>query len=266
MRIDLKMRPKMPRSEASGIRSVARLVCGLVCVVGLLGYRSTQTRADNQSATTQSTSDKAWVEAWLARTTITKPQAWTPVAVTVQMPNGSYVEIKGKKGTYVFQTAGSQEDPRGVIAFTNSTTGHAWIGPEMDLYLETPSGILGLSQKLGADFEWYPSAIGNANPDGTADNLLNSYDQQKKYIELIDPRAVGFTDLRDILNIRFFNRFPGAMVDARAKINDCRMVDGTLELNIESPTGAFHARIWIDIKTKQVVKAIEDGKRVYPKE
>ena len=67
-------------------------------------------------------------------------------------------------------------------------------------------------------------------------------------------------DLRDALNPWFFTAAPFGSQPGGAKIERIRLSNKKLRLDLASPTGAYKASVWIDLKTWNVVNVVQDGK------
>jgi len=184
------------------------------------------------------------------------------------MQDGAAIAVEAKMGTYSFRTLGRAPEDDLVMALKNPETGHCWIGlvrqPPSDFYIDTKEGILSLFN-VPWGFHWFTRAITNTGSNQSIDDIIKMYDKRKEYLNMDDTSA-GATNFRDVLKVYFFGRVPEASVEDPAKIADMRITHGQLEVKMVSPHGDFQAHVWIDLKTKQVTKAYEDGKQVFPEE
>ena len=203
-------------------------------------------------------------KAWLARTTIKIPETWEPVSVTLLLQDGTQAKVSGRRGTYVFQTQGGFPEDWPAVAFVDPSSGHAWVGREMDIYVQDKEGIVGV-QNFSPSFYWYESSIPDLAAGKRIDSLTDQYNDQKKYLGLNDPPTVD-TFLRDDLSPWFFYAHPGSSQAGFAKILETHVSHGQLEMALESPGGDRHAQVWIDLSTRKLVKAVEDGKGLLPKD
>jgi hypothetical protein len=203
---------------------------------------------------------------WIDPSLIEKQRDWSPTAVLLNKDDGSSVPVKAMRGAYRFGRPPGRVAEIPCILFIDAQTRQVWAGRGWDFYVETGEGIFGIWDTGFGILRWHTSAIEKLKPGETLEVLLKRYDSERKYSNLLRPPDAGETDLRGMLNREFFNATPGSSNPGPVTFTDIALHDDTLEVQIESPTRAFHAQVWIDVKSKKVVKSVEDGDQVFPKQ
>lgn len=148
--------------------------------------------------------------------------------------------------------------------------GATWVGPQQDFYVETESGVVG-GKKWGDAVLWCESLLGKrANENSDLDTLLARFDKEVDGNALMTaynggyPRGESYlkrlTDFRWVL----LNIY-GQMPDSGGDISGVQVEGNTVRLDLKGCTAESSATVWIDITTKKLLKAVEDGKQVFPK-
>lgn len=173
-----------------------------------------------------------------------------------------------------------------VTAFVTATE-QPWVGPEQDFYIETESGILGGTKWNGSSILWCESLVAKRKHqrndlaavlrrfrwEVSASRLADACDPEgdQRYptfgetrpplmpqyrVKLLERR---FTILSS-LSKNFFGYLMGGY-----DLQVSKMTGATITLDLRDKSGHVSATIWIDIKSREVVTAEENGKQVFPK-
>lgn len=196
---------------------------------------------------------------------VTMMNPWSPCAVLLYQADGSTVPLKAERATYRFHVPSSSQPStdfrRNVMVFFNPATGHVWAGRDVDYYVETPHGTVGIWLSPGG-VRSFDSAMKQIESKEVLDGLVDRYRREKGYFKLLDGPAQE-TNLRRWVELEFFEPFPmGAAPPILAKVLRMQVKEGQLHLGLESPTGAYHASCDIGLETRQVVRAENEGKSV----
>ena len=152
-----------------------------------------------------------------------------------------------------------------IAAVVADATGDEWVGKKTDLYLETRSGIVGISLPRSGVLIWDRGLMRSTHSTEGVDQLIKRFETQADYTQLLktyDP----VTDLRSILSADFFTPMPEqAIAMGSARITSYTLADGKLQLTMASRIKAHTASLWIDLEKRAVVKAIEDGEQIVPR-
>ncbi|MDB5318449.1 MAG: hypothetical protein JWN40_80 [Phycisphaerales bacterium] len=205
---------------------------------------------------------------WVARTITTTTQPWKASAVLIYSQDGTSAPLEARQAQYLFHTPPSTNPyadfSYDATVFVNPATGHVWAGRKVDCYIETATGIVGFWPGPGGDMRWYDSAIKEMKPKERLDGLVQRFEREKGYFKLHEDTMQG-TDLNPFVEVDFFAPFPMSSAPPTfAKILEMNVINGQLFLRLESPTGEYHASVYIDIKTREVVRAFNEGKQVFP--
>jgi hypothetical protein len=206
---------------------------------------------------------------WVGRTTVTTMGPWRACAVLVYAQDGTSLPLEARQAQYRFHTPPTTNPnldfSYDATVFLNPATGHVWAGQKVDYYFETPTGIVGFWPGPGGDMRWYGSAFKEIIPKERLDGLVERFERQKGYFKLHDDTIPG-TDLNPFVQEDFFEPFPmSSAPPGFAKIVEMNVKNGQVFLRLESPTSQYHASVYIDIKTRKVVRALNEGKQVFPK-
>jgi hypothetical protein len=219
------------------------LLClALVLSGGLFNFASTARCAGVKNA----------YEPWVSET--------NTIYYCTEIPSAS---IQGKRSTYQFQINSNQFFDIPVSIFTNEKTGHIWAGRSASFYIETDSCIFGLTL-VGGALRYEKSWNVKITDKEEAEALEKTFERQFDPSILLRP-SWPVVDLRRILNPWFFTAVPMGSQPGKAKIQRIRTEHKQLQLDLVSPTGMYKASVWINLVNWEVIKAVENGKPVYPK-
>ena len=224
------------------MKSKTLLALALVSGGGLFGC-STTGQAMTLKVTTNTT--------WTART-----NALYSLAGTVRMLNT-------KEGACTFQTASGQTFDIPAVVLVNDATKTVWAGRKAEYYIETDSGIVGIRLDGGV-LQWDSGLITKLKPGETLEDVIHRFETEVDHLQLGNP-PTQWIEIKRVINPLFFTDPPGSSRPGDATIKKFAINKGELQLDLESPTGIYKASIWIDIKTRNIVKAIENGQQVFPK-
>jgi hypothetical protein len=262
-------RDRSQRRRTPTIRRAGRVLWLLHCV-GLCGICGCATRRDinNVDELPATTSGTTTAEStWTAQVRSTMTDPWTVGAVLLYRRDGSTVPLKSRKATYVLRFPGSTRPLGDALAeskvFHDPTTGRAFAGQDTEYYVETADGIAGFRYAFGV-LQWFDSAITKAASKDTVDDLVHRYQGDKLYYKLHEGSTQD-TDLRPFVPWEFFTDPPGSSTSGRIFMVDMKLKGEELMLRIDSPTRIYHATFYIDTKSKEVVRALNEGKEVFPK-
>lgn len=167
-----------------------------------------------------------------------------------------------------------------VTAFVTGS-GKMWAGPKRDFYIETDSGIVGGSG-WGACVYWCESMVGNrADEKLDTDAVVRIFDSEARAIGLYDAMnpvggfmekkydPTGFQKLlkasKQVTNLwPFLEEVFDSMLGGY-KIRGRAITGNAVQLDFTNENRQATAFVWIDIKSKEVVRAVENGKQVFPK-
>jgi len=201
------------------------------------------------------------------------------------------VKVVGKKAQC--KVTGQYFGPNefAIAPFTVFVTdgGEVWAGPEQSYYLETASGVIGIRTRSRA-IEWCESLVSKQKDKTALEEILRHVESTMTAQEIRSGVKAGtdrnnsrdrFTGLDMLQSIYFcpnavdnlhvaFSTITGLHTVNVAAI---RVEGGELHMELRDgkypgvniPLGRYSATVWIDIKTRKVTKAIENGKQVFPK-
>jgi hypothetical protein len=264
-----------------------KLLLGLALVlsgglVGLFNYAS----ADETNAPASTNTAQSYAAA-------TVKSNWMDAKVILYRTTGGAVQLYAKR-EIVTVRFGPYTNDVNVVAFVDPDTGNAWVGSSFDFgqifYLETESGIVcgnvffGGAAALGAPrrdingvivgsevsgrVNWDRSFVARVNRGETVDAAIEQFNKHTE-LKSVDSgmRQERRTFLGDNLHRVENGLNPWLFQDERhgsqfkiTTIEAIDVSDGKLRLDLKSPTGNHKASVWIDLKTWQVVKTIQDNK------
>jgi hypothetical protein len=158
-----------------------------------------------------------------------------------------------------------------VTAFV-SDQGGIWAGPEQEFYVETQSGIVGGTLRHGI-LLWCESLVSKrANERCDINSVVARFEKEVDGPSLATAYNGGenrtaetllkrLTDLREFLTYKFFRD----AVNAGGVFQSSLITGDDLQLNLKSNDGLSTASLWLNLKTRKVVKSVVDGKQVFPK-
>jgi hypothetical protein len=172
--------------------------------------------------------------------------------------------VSGKQSIYQFQFSPGHPIDLPVSVFVDNKTGRFWAGRRANLYVETDAGIFGMCLPLDGYLRFDASLIHQVAQGENLDALIDQFKKQITPSLVLKPAIHGI-DLRSPLNPWFFTAVPYGSQPGCATIKHIKLDGKKLQLDLVSPTGVYKASVWIDLKTWKLVKAVEDGKKVFPK-
>ena len=260
-------------------------LCLTLVLIGILFGCSTTARADE-------TNMPALTNAAQSYATATVKTNWMDAKVTLYRTTGGVVQLDAKREVVTVRY-GPHTNDVDVVAFVDSDSGNAWVGSSFGFaaifYLETESGIVRGNMlfsrlELGAPRPNEHDVINGALAFGVV--IWNrSFVPSVKRGENVDAAIVQFNkniDLKSVesgmrqerrtilensragvetgLNPWLFQDEGHGSQFVETTIEAVDISNGKLRLDLKSPTGSHKASVWIDLKTWQVVKVIQDGK------
>lgn len=164
-----------------------------------------------------------------------------------------------------------------VTAFVTKK-GNVWLGPEgpeLNFYIETEKGVLrGCEQGLG-EILWADSLITRSrDTKNSLDELIAQFERKPDGDALHDAGIIcrrendkiRYTHFREPLD--WSHRLPissGRLTGA--SIAKIEVTGNTVRVELENkdPEINYAVSVWINLKSKGIIKAVEKGKQVYPK-
>ena len=149
-----------------------------------------------------------------------------------------------------------------VTAFVLPNSTKAWVGYQHDAYVELDSGIVGLMVRDSSGFiDWRNSIVQNAKSKDallaaapTAETLRLSLSEKER------------TDIRNIFaDSDFFAAGPRAANAGKIEVSGIDFADDLLKIELENLTTSRQGQVWIDPQTREIRKAMENGKQTFPK-
>jgi len=263
----------------------------ILCLALVLGGGFV-TRADETNAPVSTNATQSYVDP-------TVETNWTVIKVTLHRTNGRTEQLDAKR-VLIKDRAGSYNTDENVVAFVDPQTGNAWVGPipwaEPYFYLETETNIVcgmlafGVTELNGVTsndpniingasawagmiwrYSYVPNVTRGKNEDGAVEEFIKELNINDGWIGL--PRRVGQTwfpinePQRGEKGLNAWLFLP-VEKNGLAMIGAVEVSEGKLRLDFKGPDGehlsgsrgVHTASVWIDLKTWQVVKAIQDGK------
>jgi hypothetical protein len=191
--------------------------------------------------------------------------------------NRDSVDAQAKEADYLLRTEpGSFRDSFHTLitAFVVSESRHVWIGPGREVYVDTSSGIIGLSNACGAIY-WMESMI-DPERDGkvTLDEAISEFHETVTMPKLFLAKGHGSSnewDRRHITHLEeAFNRgFFFLAVNQSQQITNVQItgvdVSGdTLRLDLDNPRVKRKGSVWLDLTTRKVTKAVDGSEQTFP--
>ncbi len=217
---------------------------------------------------------------------------WTDAKVTLYRTTRGTVQLAAKREV-VTVCYGPYTNDWDVLAFVDPETENAWLGSSMVIqpkfYLETESGIVRGTVLFGGmalggfspdehdvntngvmaygDVYWDRSLFSSVKRGENVDAVIEQFDKNNGLELVTEPKFPEKTTVIENSLQRIENGLnPWFFVDERqgsqsvTTIEVVDVSDGKLRLDLINPTGNHKASVWIDLKTWQVVKTIQDGK------
>lgn len=162
-----------------------------------------------------------------------------------------------------------------VTAFV-TPSGKTWSGPEQDYYIETDSEIMGFRMLLGGKLLWCSSLAKEpasevekqsekADPSSGFEESVSGSELSEAWLSTDrDARRERSTYLRQGISWWFFTDRPGSSQLGTPKIVMAEINNGQLKMDLIDQAEKYKSSVWIDIKSKKVVKATEIKESVKP--
>jgi hypothetical protein len=163
---------------------------------------------------------------------------------------------------------------RKVVAFTSPRNHAIWVGPEQDVFIESGSQIVG-ARIAARGVLWAESLIHSTGPKrselakaiATFEKETDGRSLSQAWLPTsLELHKMRLTDLKVILSMDFYVASPGSSQGAQPRLVDFDTKGAELRITLASPTGVHSATVWIDVETRRVVKAEENGQQVFPPE
>jgi hypothetical protein len=209
---------------------------------------------------------------------LVKAPKWESKSIKVYRDgNPVSVDAAAKEADYEFRTlpgsfADSFHFP--VTAFVASESQHVWVGPTREVYIDTRSGVIGLSNTSGT-IRWMESMI-DPERDGkvTLDEVISEFHESVSMAKLFlakgHPSSNEWARRHITLLEEAFNRgFFFLAVDqpqqiTNVKITGVEVSDNTLRLDLENPRVKRKGSVWLDLTTRKVTKAVDGSEQTFP--
>ncbi|WP_160164609.1 sister chromatid cohesion protein PDS5 [Pedosphaera parvula] len=139
-----------------------------------------------------------------------------------------------------------------IVAFKAPKSGEVWVGWDMDFYVETDSEILGAMLTPWGDVQWHT----NLNSQPSEADLAAAIDQFQKKVShsKLKGESEESTIFRDAVPHDFLWLL-GTGQNVMPKFLDATVNRGSIRLDLENPESGQKASIWIDAKTRKLLKA-----------
>ena len=203
---------------------------------------------------------------------------WTDQEVELLWAQGGKSsKVSAKK--LVFEDAEVKPFPSPVIAFVSPDGKANWIGPEQDFYLQDDGKVCGVNLALyDTSISWCDclrfKGLPTKIPDTT--QLIATLDGN---VELAALRKASIpakyqasgrvvkTDIRDCFaDIWFFSGSGMSAQPAIATIASAEVQDSTIQFEIENVLAGRIGTVWIDMETRDITKAMENGEQTFPRD
>ena len=181
------------------------------------------------------------------------------------------VDVSAQTTIYRYGT-GSDDIPVYVVAFKIPGTNQSWIGPEQDAYLKSDKQVVGTS--FDGDrtlLFWLPSMYQPSQATSPSQTSLSediaAFDSSIDVETLWDAafqmeiKAVFVTDIESAIGSDFF--VVGSTI-GEMKTTSIVVENNCLKFRIENLTTEATADVWVDMVSRDVVKATKNGTQVFP--
>jgi len=188
---------------------------------------------------------------------------WSEATNVLWLATGQSRPAQSKETPIRFEVPPHDSFKIPIVALVDGVTGNEWIGKKADLYVENGRHIVGISLPYSGMLLWDAGLLNSVRSGDTVDGVIARFETDPdlgRLIRTYDP----VTDLRPILGPGFFSKAAGADPGS-ARIRGYKLVDGELQLEMESDGKAHTATVWVDVEKRSVVKVIKDGEQILPK-
>jgi hypothetical protein len=202
---------------------------------------------------------------------------WVGTKITLYRSTGEAAQLDAKTAICHFKMISKNLPDALLVAFVDSKSSKAFIGLAdgsqtngiKDFYVETDSGITSVLNRMSAGtLIWEKNAITNTTMATTLDNLTGQFDRRTDLQEAV--ARAGWDRFKTQINLSpyfrqwFFYPLVGVSFYRDMPFQPTELHTGQMRLDFTSPALGIPGSAWIDLKTWKLVKAVEDGKRVYP--
>lgn len=198
--------------------------------------------------------------------TLSVEEAWKDVKIRLLRLGGPPPEEAGAKRAVYVATSGKHKSTVPVIAFVAPTSGRSWVGPEQDVYVEAKTEIAGF-HLYARNLIWCENLWETAPKTQSLAAVVAKFEQDVTAYQLLDAvhpfdeeeRLATLTPLNRIKNDWMFTAGRFSSQVGNPKIVSAEM-DGrlTIKLELTDQTETFHATVWLNGKSRQVTKVVEE--------
>jgi HEAT repeat protein len=189
---------------------------------------------------------------------ITKTAATHWIAETNTVPGIDTPALLIKRAVFGMRAMGPHPiQPADIdfIVFKLPRTGKVWVGWDMDFYAETDSTIIGGILTPYGSIDWHKDL---ADPlDGQVERAIAQFEKRVNDAK-IKGESSQTTDLRSAVKTDFFY-LPNSGQAVMPKFLGLQVNGEELQLDLENPETSGRARFWIDLKSRKVLKALEQN-------
>lgn len=192
-------------------------------------------------------------------TETTIPVYRTPNSLNAFQTADATQRIKAKRAVYEMRDKFGRWHTQIIFAFADKKCQKMYLGLESDLYVVNRSGIYGLGIMSGW-IDWEPTFVEVPETGGGLKEAIAKFEKDfdmnavwKRTASEKEPR----TNLEAALGAEFFTK---GSTTAEVKIERLTIDGSVLQLDLENNWRSSHAKVWVDLETRSVVKALIDGK------
>jgi hypothetical protein len=140
------------------------------------------------------------------------------------------------------------------VAFKVPDSGKIWVGWDMDFYVETDSTIIGGMLLPGGNIHWHKD-LAEEPAGGDLDAAIEHLQKQINKGGVKGEYDQG-TFTEETVSPTFFH-IPGTTQLVIPKFKGVGVNGGVMRLDLENPETGKSAGIWIDVKTRLVLKTVQ---------
>lgn len=188
----------------------------------------------------------------------------------VQIPVYSAIEehvfhIDGRTFTYGLEYGPLGRIDVAIVALEMKGTGHIWIGPWPDFFVDMKSGLLGATLQAGGRLVWMQGLAQATTRRMNLNEALKQFDKSLNPDSLFSPLpASAVTDLRRVFRMSGAGLITYNSRPERLKIDRIAISRDQIQLDLTSPESSTSGQVWIDLESREVVTAVEGGRKVFP--
>jgi hypothetical protein len=194
----------------------------------------------------------------------------------VYLPNKTTAEVTMKQARFTVQVGDVREDHYTICAFKLGDTNRVWIGVTQDFYLATDSGVVGgrLSDAVDGTLFWSESlTLPGLTGRESFEEIIKHFESVVD-VNLLEDAFRGYrkpetdrqtTDLK-YLRPHFF--IPplgfGGQMGYTILLDHLEFDRDHIQLTMRNKTMKRSGEIWIEIKSRKVIKAMENDEQTFP--